>query len=51
MEDRYHDIIKDEIMYWFDVLQNNSLNNISEITGIHKDKVRKVLNNKLKMSA
>ena len=38
-------------MYWFDVLQNNSLKNISEITGIHKDKVRKVLDSKLKMSA
>jgi hypothetical protein len=46
MADRYNDISKDEIMYWFDVLQNNSLNNISEITGIHKDKVRKVLDNK-----
>tara|TARA_Y100000815_G_scaffold274918_1_gene310636 strand:+ start:9408 stop:9563 length:156 start_codon:yes stop_codon:yes gene_type:complete len=51
MADRYHPITTDIVLYWFDVLQDNSLKNISKITGIHKDKVRKVLDNKLKMLA
>lgn len=40
---RYDDIVVDEVNYWFDVLQDNSLDNISNTTGVHPDKVRKIL--------
>lgn len=43
---RYPEITKDEVMYWFDMLQNNSIRNISTVTGIHKDKVRKIIDNR-----
>ena len=40
---QYDDIVIDEVMYWFDVLQDNSLRNIANTMGIERDKVRKVL--------
>lgn len=49
MSQQYNPIVNDEILYWFDVLQDNSLNNISNITGIHRDKVRKVLTFRLEL--
>lgn len=43
MPKQYNPIVKDEVLYWFDVLQDNSISNISSITEIQPDKVRKVL--------
>jgi len=42
----YNPIVNDEVLYWFDVLENNSIDNISNITDIHRDKVRKILEEK-----
>ena len=44
MSKRYNDIVHDEVLFWFDILEDNSLRSISEVTGIHMDKVRKIIN-------
>lgn len=44
MGKRHHPIVVDEIRYLFDTLQDNSIKNIANITGINTDKVGKVLN-------
>ena len=36
-------ISKDEVMYWFDILQNNSVKNIAKITGIGRERVRRYI--------
>lgn len=46
MSRQYNRIVIDEVMYWFDILQNNTIDNISEKTGIKRDKVRKILDKK-----
>lgn len=43
MGKRYHNIVTDEVLYWFDVLQDKSIKSISEASGIDKNKVRKIL--------
>ena len=48
MSKKYNDIVHDEVMYWFDLLQENSIENISKITGIHYDKIRKILDSRYK---
>ena len=48
MSKQYHPIATDEVNYWFDVLQDNSLGNITKITGIKKDKVSKILNERFR---
>lgn len=39
----YSDICSDEVRYWFDVLQDNSIDNISDVTSIHRNKVQQLL--------
>ena len=46
MSQKYHAIVHDEVLYWFDILQNNTIDNISKITKVHRDKVRKILDEK-----
>lgn len=46
MPKRYNPIAQDEVMYWFDILQDNSINNICSITGIRRDKIRKIIHKK-----
>jgi len=36
-------VAKDEALYWFDVLQNNSVNNIAKVTGIGRERVRRYI--------
>ncbi len=43
MSKPYDAIVIDEVIYWFDLLQDNSIDNIAKTTGIERDKVRKVL--------
>jgi len=43
MSKQYDPIVVDEVMYWFHVLQDNSIDNISDTTEIERDKVRKIL--------
>lgn len=43
MSKPYDPIVIDEVMYWFDVLQDNSIDNISKVSGVERDKVRKVI--------
>lgn len=43
MSKQYDPIVVDEVLYWFDVLQDNSIDNISKHTKIERDKVRKVI--------
>ena len=40
---KYHDAVKDEVLFYFDILNDNSLINISRFTGIEMDKVRKCI--------
>lgn len=46
MPKQYDPIVLDEVMYWFDILQNNSLDGISEVSGIDRNKVQQVLDAK-----
>lgn len=46
MNIKYPTIVEDEIMYWFDILQDNRGTLISEITGIPLGKVDNVLSDK-----
>jgi len=46
MSKQYNTIVIDEVLYWFNILQNNSIDNISNICGVERDKVRKVLDEK-----
>ncbi len=43
MSKQYDPIVVDEVLFWFDVLQDNSIDNISATTEIERDKVRKIL--------
>lgn len=43
---KYQDIHHDEVNYWYDILQNNTIDNISSITKIGRDKVRQILDNR-----
>lgn len=45
---KYPEITKDEVNYWFDVLEDNSLTGIQKVTGIHKDKISKILNERFR---
>lgn len=46
MSKQYNPICKDEVLYWFDVLQYNTIDNISSITNIGRDKVREILDHR-----
>lgn len=39
----YHPITTDEVLYNFDTLQDNSIDNIANVTGFHRNKVREIL--------
>lgn len=41
---KYNEIHKDEIKYYFDILQNNSIDMISEITGYGRNFIQITLN-------
>lgn len=43
MSKQYNKIVIDEVLYWFDILQENTIDNISDITGIHRNKVGEIL--------
>lgn len=45
---KYHKAIKDEVLFYFDILSDNSLDNIASIMDIDRDKVRKILNERYK---
>lgn len=45
---QYHPITKDEVNYWFDILQDKSIYNIAKITGIKKTKVSEILDERFK---
>lgn len=38
---KYSDIHIEEIKYWFDVLQDNTIDNIAKVTGFGRDFIRK----------
>ena len=46
MSQKYNSIVHDEVLYWFDLLHNNTIDNISKITKVERDKVRKILDKK-----
>lgn len=46
MPQQYNPIVTDEVLYWFDVLQDNSINNIAMVSSVDRNKVREILHNK-----
>ena len=46
MSKPYNPIVIDEVMYWFDILQDNSFNNIHKVSGIEINKIQDVLDNR-----
>lgn len=46
MSKPYNLICIDEVIYWFDILQDNSLDNISKVTGIQRMKVKQILDDR-----
>jgi len=50
MSQQYNPIVIDEVMYWFDILENKSIDNIAAQCGVQRDKVRKVLDDKFALN-
>lgn len=44
IDSELYPVNEDEVMYWFDILQDNTASNISKITGFDINYVHKVLN-------
>lgn len=42
---KYHSLIRDEILYLFDILSDNTIDNISNLTGADKNLTYRVLEN------